>query len=110
MSEQTIARDAWSSFGESFSRQHEGWLVTMEQGRNTVAELEPLQDVRIDDSTAQVRVGDKSYEIENLNAIRVVSSNDSGTAIERVELVGSDETLALRFRTAIAPELVDGAA
>ncbi len=113
MNQQTIARDTWPTFGVAFSRQHQGWLATIDRGRDVVAEMEPLHDVRISGHDAEIRVGTdddlKSYKVRDLTAVRVIAADERGTAIQRVELVGSDETLALQFRTVIAPELVDGA-
>jgi hypothetical protein len=116
MSVKPIPRESWSSFAEAFARQHEGWLVTIERhsGRKTrvVASDQPLQDLVIFEDQAVVRSGVLAEanveELPELSDVRVAAPHGNPAAIDSIELIGGDEVMTIRFRTAIAPELVDG--
>ncbi len=117
MSEQSIPRDGWSAFADGFSGQHKGWLVAVERngdrGELAANEMQPLQDLAISGDRAVIRAGDTGalqvHELRGLRDVRVAASDEDINAIEHVDLVGPADVVTIRFRTAIAPELVDGA-
>ena len=59
MSTRRIPPESWRSFFESFSRQHHGWLVTVDTDTDRVAEEEPLDEVR-DVVGLPIVLGDRS--------------------------------------------------
>src|SRR3954462_1851285 len=117
-----IPREEWTGFMDSFSRQHEGWLVTVEVlgreiGAQVEAEGKPLEGI-----TAELKDGS-----EDLISITVgvtpkerVTHNITGPTHVRIEQSenGADmalqiqssegETTLVRLRSAMLPELVDG--
>jgi hypothetical protein len=117
-----ISHDQWLSFLDSFSRQHQRWLVTIEiitaMGRVIVAEQRPLSGVTIDhagkDQRAYVQVGDTpqnriTHTIHNPVRVRFLRSKNGGHA--GLEIASSDSrTTVIRFRAAMRPEMLDGIA
>lgn len=117
---QPIPRHSWPDFAQSFAQQHKGWLVslTRSDGETTrvIADELPLEAIRVDrrdDSDIfEIAVGDLSdthlHHLQGVKEVRIISSASDPTAIERLELDADGQSLTLRFRTMIAPELVDG--
>jgi hypothetical protein len=108
MSTRRIPPESWSSFLDSFSRQHHGWLVTLDTGTDRVAEEEPLEEVRANGRTIEIRAGAKHYRLPNASVLTVSASDSDETAIDHLEIASGSERLTLRFRAVINPELVDG--
>lgn len=108
MSERVIPRESWPAFAEGFSGQHQGWLVAID-----AHPLQPLHDLTLSRDRAVVRTGHaddlEQHELRDVRDVRVAASDADENAIERVDIVGPADTMTIRFRTAIAPELVDGA-
>jgi hypothetical protein len=103
-------------FLDGFSRAHSGWLVTVEsvsrRGTPVVVFRDvPLVGVTDDDGRLIIATG-----IDNAHADRIVE-HPIGLRVDRtaegaergleIETAGGD-LVRLRFRTAIATELVDG--
>ncbi len=105
MSVREIPPESWSSFLESFSRQHHGWLVTVSLGAQRLASDEPLDFARPSDHAIVVSAGGHEYRLENAREITV---NAAGAAIGHVDISSGRETMTIRFREVISPELVDG--
>jgi len=114
-----IKSEEWISFLDGFSRQHEGWLASIEvvtaMGRQIEAKNGRLKGVSIDHADgkrrAYVQVGDGPDE-------RVTHIVDAPTGIrfkrtqtgahEGLEIVSTDgSTTVVRFRSAMLPEMLD---
>lgn len=117
-----IPRDEWRSFFENFSRQHEGWLATLEV---IVQELDvqheprkfPLKAISltptVDKSTAIAIDLGKSPEDHVKHAVIepthvwLIKTPEGANAALKIESADNTKTV-LRFRSAVLPELVDG--
>lgn len=114
-----IERPDWSGFLDGFSRQHEGWLVTVEQvstasSRPAVAARDlPLENVSADpDGTISVSVGGTPERhlthIVPRAARLLVEETDEG--VDRGIRIDRNYGRSTRvvFRSAVRPEDVDG--
>ena len=115
-----IPVEAWREFFDSFSRQHEGWLVNLEvitdKGRLVEVNNKPLVGVssdthqkanRVDISIGLTPEEHSAHEISGVTHVRFLRT-DSG-ADEGLELVSEDGTrTVIRFRAPIRPEMLDG--
>jgi hypothetical protein len=116
-----IPREEWPAYLDGFSRQHEGWLVTVEvPGAEIGAQVEarelPLQGV-----TAELKGGEDAVTItlcaKEAGRITHTVNNPSHVRVEQAES-GADMTLQIessdgvatlvRLRSAVLPETVDG--
>ncbi len=109
----------WISFLDSFSRQHEGWLasieVAMPGGKLTEVVNRPLRGVSIDHADgkqrAYVEVGDTpdqclTHVIESPR--RIIFKRTWAGAHEGLELESANgSTTIIRFRCAMLPEMID---
>jgi hypothetical protein len=109
----------WISFLDSFSRQHEGWLASIEVvtrgGKLTEVVNRPLRGVSIDHADgkqrAYVEVGDTpdqclTHVIERPR--RIIFKRTWAGAHEGLELESADgSTTIIRFRCAMLPEMID---
>ena len=116
-----IPRDSWEQELDSFSRQHEGWIVSVAtrtgDGRVAVhARDVPLQGVslaapRTDD--VAVSVGDVhdlfTHEVRRATALKLDLTRDGA---ERALIIGASDgsTTTVEFRSPMRPEEVDGIA
>lgn len=105
--QRSIDRNDWARFFESFTRQHDHWLVSVDGE----AGLLPLQGITTrDDGRVSVHLGadirhHRRIEIDARN-VRVIRKHG---VEEGVEIEASDgHVTRLRFRSAMPPELVDG--
>jgi hypothetical protein len=122
MERQEIPRDEWKSFFDVFSRQHEGWLATLEiLGQELDAEREP-HEFPLKYVTLTSVVGQSEAIAINLG--KTPEDHVKHTVIEPthvwlaqtpeganagLEIESADETKTLiRFRSAVLPEFVDG--
>jgi hypothetical protein len=122
METREIPRNEWRSFFDIFSRQHEGWLATLEIfGQDADAEQEPRESPFKGITLTSV-VGES--EAIALNLGRTPEDHVKHTVIEpthvwlaqtpeganaALEIESADETKTLlRFRSAVLPEFVDG--
>jgi Family of unknown function (DUF5335) len=116
-----IARSEWNTFLDTFSRQHEGWLVTVEEiagdggSRRVEARELPLRRVCISPREPSISVAlgrapdDKTYTIiqpARLIVDQTDAGGDRGLMIERQD----GQSTRIRFRAAVRPEEVDGLA
>jgi hypothetical protein len=121
MATQEITRGEWEAFFDSFSRRHQGWLVTVEvMGADIGAQVEarrlPLEwiaaEMKNDDGLISIIVGDQAethftHMISKPSHVRLKKSEES--ADEALEIESADGTVTLvRFRSAVLPEVVDG--
>jgi hypothetical protein len=117
-----ILRDEWAEFLDGFSRQHEGWLVTVEVlGEEIGAQVE-AQELPLEGITAELKSGGEDVITIILagDSRERVTHNILGPTHVRIEQTesGADMTLQIessngvttlvRFRSAMLPEMVDG--
>jgi hypothetical protein len=93
-----------SSFLKGFAGQHHGWLVTLQRNGDVIAEGEPLIDVSTDGESITIN----GHRIDG--ATDLVVDRTSPGAISALRILTPSGETSIRFRTAIAPELVDGIA
>jgi len=122
MPTQEIQRDQWSEFLNRFSRQHEGWLVSLEVfspdiGAQREARELPLEGITIasggNEPEAIAISAGKTPEDHLTHIIngptRVWLERTPQGANAALEIESEDETKTLlRFRSALPPEMVDG--
>ena len=115
-----IQRNEWVSFFDSFSSRHQGWLVTVQIMDPEIGDQTEARDLPLEGITAELneRGPDQIEIIIGNQADRHVTntvvdprqlwlkSNDEG-ADEVLEIKGENETVLIRFRSAMLPELVD---
>lgn len=115
-----IQRNEWVSFFDSFSNRHRGWLVTVEIMDPEIGDQTEARDLPLVGITAELneRGPDQIEILVGNQADRHVSnsvvapkqvwlkSSDEG-ADEVLEIKGENETVLIRFRSAVLPELVD---
>jgi hypothetical protein len=122
METREIPRNEWRSFFDIFSRQHEGWLATLEIfGQENDAQQEP-REVPLKGITLTSVVGESEALALNLGKtpedhvkhtviepthVRLAQTPEGANAA--LEIDSADETkTVLRFRSALLPEFVDG--
>jgi hypothetical protein len=112
----------WISFLDGFSRQHEGWLATIEvatpAGKLTEVVNRRLKGVSIDHADgkqrAYVEVGNApdeclSHVVDSPTRIRFKRTMMG--AHQGLEITSADgSTTIVRFRSAMLPEMLDGIA
>jgi hypothetical protein len=103
----TIERNDWARFFESFTMQHDHWLVAVDGERDTL----PLEGITTrDDGNVVIHLGSDIRHhrriVIDAKAVRVEQSDgvDQGIDIESAD----GHTTRLRFRSPMPPELVDG--
>lgn len=115
-----IQRNEWVSFFDSFSSRHRGWLVTVEIMDPEIGDQTEARDLPLEGITAELneRGPDQIEIIVGNQTDRHVSntvvdpkqvwlkSSDEG-ADEVLEIKGENETVLIRFRSAMLPALVD---
>ena len=117
-----IPRNEWVEFLDSFSRQHEGWLVTVEVlgaeiGAQVEAQELPLQGITADlkgggEDVISIILGGGATEhvthsITGPTHVRIEQTEDGADMTLQIESSDGVTTL-LRFRSAVLPEMVDG--
>ena len=116
-----IPRGEWVKFLDSFSRQHEGWLVTVEVlGAEIGAQVE-AQELPLEGVTAELKGGDEdaitiilgggsrervTHNISQPTHVRIEQTVSGADMTLQIESGGGVTTL-LRFRSAMLPEMVD---
>ena len=117
-----IAHDQWTTYLDSFSREHLEWLVNVEirspEGRLMVAEERPLKGVSLDRAggldRAYIEVGNgpeahMTHTVER--PVRVTLKQSQSGQHQGLEIVSANgTTTVVRFRSAIEPEALDGVA
>ncbi len=122
METKEIPRDEWKSFFDVFSRQHEGWLATLEILGHEVDAQQEVHEFLLKYITL-TSVGGQSEAIA-INFGKTPEDHLKHTVIEPthvrlaqtpeganagLEIESADETKTLiRFRSSVLPEFVDG--
>jgi len=122
MQTREIPRDEWVAFFDSFSRQHEGWLVRLEVfgsdiGAQIEAEELPLQGISAElkgdgEDTISIIIGEApeqhvTHSIAAPAHVRLEETEQGAHEALQIETTDGNTTL-LRFRSAVLPEMVDG--
>jgi Family of unknown function (DUF5335) len=122
MRTQEIPKSEWRQFFDSFSRQHKGWLATLEVlGPDIGAQEEgrelPLAGVSLSsggDETEAISIdlGTKpdehvSHAISEPTAVWLEQTEEGANAALEIEVADGTKTL-LRFRSPMPAEFVDG--
>jgi hypothetical protein len=116
-----IPRDEWVEFLDSFSRQHEGWLVTVEVfGAEIGAQVE-AEEMALEGITADLKGGEDAISIIlGKRSAEHVTHNITQPTHVRIEQAENGADMALqiesrvgvttlvRLRSAMLPEMVDG--
>ena len=118
MSRREIPVNAWASELDGFSRQHEGWIVTVrvvgEDGTSRIAARDlPLRGVAAVDSGRPdlvVTVGNAGdHVVHQIPRAASVVIDETPDGIQRALIVdGPDSTTMVEFRSPKRPEEVDG--
>ena len=122
MTTQEIPRPEWNNFFDSFSRQHEGGLATLEVlgteiGAQEEAHELPLEGVSIgsginEPETIAISIGRTpddhiSHTITKPEHVWLEQTDEGADAALEIESADATKTL-LRFRSPVPPEYVDG--
>lgn len=117
-----IPREEWPKFLDSFSRQHEGWLVTLEVldseiGAQVEAEGKPLEGITAElkdngEDFISITVGltpaeHVTHNITKPTRVRVEQAENGADMALQIESLDEATTL-VRLRSAMLPEMVDG--
>ena len=121
MATQSIPREQWSNFFDLFSRQHEGWLATLEVLANDMGAQEearelPLSGVSLssakDEDSIALMLGKEpgdhiTHIVQEPEQVWVERTSEGVNSALEIESKDQTKTL-LRFRSPVLPELVDG--
>ena len=121
MQTRQIERSAWPAFLDSFSRQHEGWLVSLEiLGPDLGAQVEerelPFAGItdesdETEGNTIIIMTGGKADDHVNHTISRPteisLEQTDEGADAALAIRSADGVTALLRFRSAVLPEMVD---
>ncbi len=122
MPTQEIPRTEWNTFFNSFSRQHEGWLATLEVfgpevGAQEEAHELPFESVSVASETADstaiaISMGKApedhiSHSVEKPTRVWLEKTDRGVDAALEIESEDQTKTL-LQFRSAEPPEFDDG--
>lgn len=119
MSIRPIAPDLWSAELDSFSRQHQGWLVSIKtrtSGGDSAVEVHdmPLQGVSLishGSSDIAVAVGDAERHLEHdIHDVVALRLDQTAEEAERALLIDARDgsTTTIEFRSPMRAEEVDG--
>ena len=121
MKTKEIPKNEWPEFFDSFSRQHEGWLVTLEIfGPEIGAQVEERElalegilaewdEVKGDEIAIMVGAKPDDHITHNISRPTQVSlqQTDEGADVALAIKSADGVTALLRFRSPMLPELVD---
>ncbi|HEY3025559.1 MAG TPA: DUF5335 family protein [Pyrinomonadaceae bacterium] len=122
MPTQEIPRDQWTTFLDRFSRQHEGWLATLEVfapdiGAQQEAHDLPLEGITVSSKdsapeTIAISMGKTpedhvTHTISGPNRLWLEQTSQGANAALEIESADEIKTL-LRFRSALPADMVDG--
>ena len=117
-----IPRDEWGSFLDSFSRQHAGWLSTVEVLGSAIGAQVESREQPLSGITAELKggyrdvisifVGDRSddhvtHVIHAPSHVRLKETEEGAHEALQIES-GNGVTTLLTFRSTIRSELVNG--
>lgn len=117
-----ISRSEWPEFFERFSRQHEGWLVTLEiLGFQIGAQIEERElalegivaewdEVKGDEIAIMIGAKPDDHITHNISRVTQVSleQTDEGADVALAIKSADGVTALMRFRSAMLPDMVDG--
>jgi hypothetical protein len=116
-----VQRDEWVAFFEGFSRRHQGWLATVEVFGSDIGAQVEARELPLEGITAELKqegadnisiflgkTPDEHVTHATLAPIRVRLKQTEAGADEALEIESATETMILRFRSAMPPEMVDG--
>jgi Family of unknown function (DUF5335) len=121
MSTQEIPREQWNNFFDSFSRQHEGWLATLELLTSDLGAQEEASELSFegislnsDDeqsdaiviNLAKAPADHVTHMVDHPQHVWIQRTDEGADA--SLEIEGEDAKTLLRFRSPIRPEFVDG--
>jgi len=124
MQTKEIPKNEWSGFFDTFSRKHEGWLVSVEilgpdigaQVEQRETALEGITDEwdEIKGNTIMIMTGGKpeghmTHSITFPTAVSLEQTDEGADAALAIKANDGTTTL-LRFRSTVLPELVDAVA
>jgi hypothetical protein len=121
MSTREVTRNEWTNFFDVFSKQHEGWIASLEilgdqvgaqaeaielpfEGISVSAEDEPQSLIINLGRTAEDHV---SHTVERPRHVWLRQTEEGANDSLEIVEEGNQKTL-LRFRSPMLPELVDG--
>jgi len=122
MPTQEIPREDWNNFFDVFSRQHEGWLATLEIFASDIGAQEeahelPLEGISIASGgngadAIAINLGKTpedhvTHTITKPEHVWLDQTSQGANAALEIESENHNKTL-LRFRSALPPEMVDG--
>ncbi len=120
MSTREIQRNEWREFFDSFSQQHQAWLVTIEMlgpdiGDQVEARQLPLEGIVVEsgngkETQIEIIMGEKpdshiSHTITSPKRVWLKQTDEG--ADEALEIESEEGALLLRFRSVVRPEMVD---
>jgi hypothetical protein len=119
MRRREIAREEWREFFDSFSGQHEGWLVGVDRFDELLDESVEtrhrdgaLRGLQSDDGAIALAVDDRSsghLETESVqNPQRIVLEQSEDEIDTALAIEGAQSCIILRFRNPMPFEMVDG--
>ena len=124
MQTKEIPNNEWTKFFDSFSRKHEGWLVSVEifgseigaQIEQREVALEGITDEwdEVEGSTIMIMTGARpeghiTHSITHPTAVSLEQTDEGADAALAIKSNDGTMTL-LRFRAAVLPEMVDAVA
>lgn len=121
MKTKQIARNEWPKFFDSFSRQHEGWLVTLEVlGSDIGAQVEERELAfegivdewdEIRGNQVMIMIGEKpdDHITHSITRPTLVSLEQTDEGADVALAIKSEDgmTALLRFHSPVLPEIVD---
>lgn len=120
MSTQEIPREQWNGFFDSFSRQHEGWLASIELLEGTTGpqrgalsfEGISLNSDEVDSDSIVISLAKSPTEhvthvIDHAQHVWLQRTSEGANASLEIQSEDEARTL-LRFQSPMLPELVDG--
>jgi hypothetical protein len=118
-----ISRSEWPAFFDSFSRQHEGWRITLEVFGPDIGDQIEERDLALEGVTAELAdAGDKieimigakpdDHITHTISAPAQVGleQTDEGADVALAIKAADGTTTLLRFRSTVLPEMVDSVA
>ena len=118
-----IAPEDWLAFLDSFSRQHEGWLVTIEFDDPNDGKLIEVENRELDGVTRESANGHErivisvgkdedshlTHFVSEPKRVRFLETSGGGHLGLEIESADGSRTL-VRFRAPMRPEMLDGLA
>jgi hypothetical protein len=121
MANREIPRGQWTAFFDSFSLQHEGWIVRVEVQHGADSQLLvralPLVGIAVDLKGSETgsllitlgKTPEDHWRHRIVAPARIRLKETQAGAVEGVEIAATGgETTLVQFRAAVLPETVDG--